>query len=91
MAPEIAVHPTRPDPVPAPLSPAVLVDGAAGGSQAMLPPLPVFKSACWATNQLLGSLAVVPRLVRFAERLGVRRRHTAMPAHSDSSSLETRY
>jgi hypothetical protein len=55
-----------------------------GPVRGALPPLPVFRIACWATNKLLGQVAVVPRLVRL---LGVKGRHAAAPALSETSSF----
>ncbi|EFN53255.1 hypothetical protein CHLNCDRAFT_137174 [Chlorella variabilis] len=58
----------------------VLGEGNVHGS---LPPLPMFRPACWATNQLLGNLALAPRLVRL---LGIKRSpQPAAPSLSDSS------
>lgn len=64
--------------------------GAAAASRASLPPLPVFRSACWVTNKLLGNANLIPRLVRL---FGVQRGRQPRPATStlsDTSSLDTR-
>lgn len=67
--------------------------GAAAGAtmpRASLPPLPVFRSACWVTNKLLGNASLIPRLVRL---FGVPRGRPPRPATStlsDTSSLDTR-
>lgn len=56
-----------------------------------LPPLPVFRSACWLTNRLLGNLSLVPRIVAL---LGLERGRPARPAAqalSETSSMETRH
>jgi hypothetical protein len=58
----------------------VLGEGAGAGA---LPPLPVFRSACWLTNRLLGNLSLVPRLLALC---GVQRGRPARPAMSDSTS-----
>ena len=58
--------------------------------RASLPPLPVFRSACWVTNKLLGNASLIPRLVRL---FGVPRGRPPRPATSalsDTSSLDTR-
>lgn len=62
---------------------AVVGEGPASGT---LPPLPVFRVSCWATNRLLKQLALVPRLVRL---LGVRGRPPATPALSDTTSFSS--
>ena len=77
-------------PLPGPPLPAtaVLGEGAAAGARASLPPLPVFRSACWVTNRLLGNLSLVPRLVRlFGLQRG--RPPPATPSFSGNSSLST--
>ncbi|KAI7846132.1 hypothetical protein COHA_000393 [Chlorella ohadii] len=64
--------------------------GAAAAPRASLPPLPVFRSACWVTNKLLGNASLIPRLVRL---FGVQRGRPPRPATSalsDTSSLDTR-
>ena len=62
---------------------AVLGEGAAAA--AAPPPLPVFRSACWLTNKLLGNLSLVPRLVAL---FGLQRgRRPAEPALSDTTSM----
>lgn len=74
--------------------PAVLGEGGAAGAgaapKASLPPLPVFRSACWITNKLLGNLSLIPRLVSL---FGVQRGRPPRPgtsALSDTSSMDTR-
>ena len=53
------------------------------GANSPLPPLPVFRPACWATYWLLARLSLVPRLVRL---LGVQQaRPQPRAALSDSS------
>lgn len=60
----------------------VLGEAAAAGGG--LPPLPVFRSACWVTNRLLGSMNLVPRLLRL---LPARMRPRPQPAVSETSSM----
>jgi len=57
------------------------------GAAAALPPLPVFRSACWLTNRLLGNLSLVPRLVRL---LGLQRGKRPQPSFSEGSSVVSR-
>lgn len=57
-----------------------------GGNQATLPPLPVFRPACWATSLLLSQLALVPRLVTL---LRVNKPGRLQRVMSDTTSLSS--
>ena len=57
-----------------------------GGNQATLPPLPVFRPACWAASLLLSQLALVPRLVTL---LRVNKPGRLQRVMSDTTSLSS--